>query len=79
MLRGTQEAGRDDQQSCVVSAFVILVLHSDPIPPNQTIEHVCVHVCAVRLRLPSQEMLLENKLSVNSAHALITDRGSFHD
>lgn len=37
----------DVQQSCVISGFVILVLHSDPIPANQTIENVyvqCVYI-----------------------------------
>lgn len=65
MLRGAQEGGRDDQQSCLVSAFVILVLRSDPIPPNQTIERVYVLVGAVRRRLPSPgNVPLENKLNV---------------
>lgn len=67
MLRGAQEGGRDDQQSCVV-----LVLRSDPIPPNQTIERVCVLVGAVRLRLPSREMFCWR------TNCLWTPHGSLH-
>lgn len=78
-LKGTQEAHRDDQQSRVISGFVILVLHSDPIPPNQTIENVYVRVCVCRAPASSipGNVLSEDKLSVSNA--IYNDRGSFHE
>lgn len=69
LLKGTEEVRWDVQQSCVIFGFVILVLHSEPIPPNQTIENVCVCVfCASASSTPGN-VLLGNKL-VNISNTL---------
>lgn len=71
LLKGTQEVRRDVQQSCVISGFVILVLHSEASPPNQTIENVYVRMFCVSASSTPGNVLLGNKHS--------SDRGSFYE
>lgn len=70
LLKETQDVRWHVQQSCVISRFVILVLHSEPIPPNQTIKNVYVRVfCASTSSTPGN-VLLGNEL-VNISNALL--------